>query len=301
MFVIIQQMLAFTLVAALGYAFGKKGVIRPTTAQDISRILMSYILVLVVIRSFLRPFDAREALTLFQVFTLSLLILFMHIAFARLVYGAGHPIDRYAVIFNNKGFIAIPMVSVMFSESAVFYVTPTIIATNLFIWTYGQRLLGREGASLTWKKLLLNPSTVGFMLGLGLYVLPIRLPESILSAIGYLTALNTPLAMLLLGYFMSLERPDTMFREIGAWRTSFYRLIAVPIAVVFMLMLWPFGDKPFRLVMAITWASPVAMNLSLQTSMNGLDTGYAARITSLSTLLSPLTIPVIYAISDYLL
>lgn len=301
MLIIIQQMLSFVLVAALGFIFGKKGVLRPSTAQDISRMLMSYILVLIVIKAFLRPFEPGEAMILLQVFALSFLILFMHVGFARLVYGKRYPIDRYAIIFNNKGFIAIPMVVAIFSEEAVFYVTPTIIATNLFIWTYGQLLLGAEGKGLRLRRLMINPSTIGFGIGLILYVLPIELPAAVMDAIRYLTAVNTPMAMLLLGYFMSQEQPIRVFSEPRGWLTSFYRLIAVPMLVVLMLKFWPYGDKLFKLVMAITWASPVAMNLSMQASMNNLDTGYAARITSLSTLLSPMTVPLIYGFAAYLL
>lgn len=46
---------------------------------------------------------------------------------------------------------------------------------------------------------------IAFLIGLFIFIIPVELPEFLKKTIGYLASLNSPLAMILLGYFLSKE------------------------------------------------------------------------------------------------
>jgi len=298
---LLTTILSFFMVALVGWYFGKEKVISKKTTEEFSTILIRYILPITIFKSFIRPFDFNEFKILIFIFALSIIILFVHIFIAKIIFGDENPIDSYATIFNNKGFIGIPLVTAVFGVEAVFYVTPTIVMSNIFIWAYGANLLGGNKGKISLKKLVYNPSTLAFLAGMFLYVLGLDLPAFIDDAISLITDINTPLSMLLLGYFLCSKSVKNIFNNFNAWKTSFVRLMIVPTVVVILVSLIPIGNTQFKLVMAVAWSCPVAMNLSMQTSMAGKDTYYAAQITSLSTILSLITMPLILKFAEFIL
>lgn len=298
---LLTTILSFFVVAFVGWYFGKERVLSKRTTEELSTILIKYVMPITIFKSFVRPFDFNEFKILIFIFALSICILFMHIFMAKILFGDENPIDSYATIFNNKGFIGIPLVTAVFGVEAVFFVTPTIVMSNIFVWTYGANLLGVNKKGITLKKVIFNPSTMAFLAGMFLYILRIDLPLFVDNAVNLITNINTPLSMLLLGYFLCSESVKNIFTNFNAWKTSFVRLILLPIIVVLLVKFIPIGSVQFKMVMAVAWACPVAMNLSMQTSMAGKDTYYSAQITSLSTILSVITMPVILKFAEYIL
>lgn len=296
---LINVMLAFFLVAVFGYYLGKKNIISDTSANQISSILVVYIFGVTMVKSFIRPFNWEELKIIGLVFIVTFLIVYINILISLMFFKRDDAIERYAIIFNNKGFVGIPVISAILGDEYVIYIIPAIIVSNIFVWTYGARLLGAN-ISFSPKALLLNPSIIAFLIGLLIFIQPFELPEFLVKAIGYLSALNSPLAMILLGYFLSKESFYASLKNIKIWKVNFVRLILIPLIVLLFMKILPISNIYFKKVMILAWACPTAMNLSLFVSHSGKDPTYAAQITATSSVLSVITIPIIFALIEYL-
>lgn len=296
---LINVMLAFFLVAVFGYYLGKKNIISDTSANQISSILVVYIFGVTMVKSFIRPFNWEELKIIGLVFIVTFLIVYINILISLMFFKKDDAIERYAIIFNNKGFVGIPVISAILGDEYVIYIIPAIIVSNIFVWTYGARLLGAN-ISFSPKALLLNPSIIAFLIGLLIFIQPFELPEFLVKAIGYLSALNSPLAMILLGYFLSKESFYASLKNIKIWKVNFVRLILIPLIVLLFMKILPISNLYFKKVMILAWACPTAMNLSLFVSHSGKDPTYAAQITATSSILSVITIPIVFALIKYL-
>lgn len=296
---LINVMLAFFLVAVFGYYLGKKNIISDTSANQISSILVVYIFGVTMVKSFIRPFNWEELKIIGLVFIVTFLIVYINILISLMFFKKDDAIERYAIIFNNKGFVGIPVISAILGDEYVIYIIPAIIVSNIFVWTYGARLLGAN-ISFSPKALLLNPSIIAFLIGLLIFIQPFELPEFLVKAIGYLSALNSPLAMILLGYFLSKESFYASLKNIKIWKVNFVRLILTPLIVLLFMKILPISNLYFKKVMILAWACPTAMNLSLFVSHSGKDPTYAAQITATSSILSVITIPIVFALIKYL-
>ncbi len=293
--IVASQMLSFMIVGAFGFYLGNKSFLDGVTATKLSRVLMTYVIPLTIIKSFVRPYDPQEALTLLMVFVIAGFLTLVYIVLSRLIFGKDNIIDRYAVIFSNKAFIGIPLISAVIGPEAIIYVTPGIIISNIFVWTFGARLM-KMTSSFSLRNLIMNPSSIGFIIGLIIYLLQIQIPAFLMSSVNLVTSLNTPIAMILLGVFLSAGKLLEIFTVPRAWFTSFVKLLLFPVLTIGILYFMP-GNSTFKIVTTVIFACPVAMNMSMQASIAGQDTKYASQITSLTSLLSVLSLPVVYQLA----
>ena len=300
MAILFQQLLAMALLAGLGYFLGKKDMLHEKTGQDLSNFLMKVVLPCAIFLSFDRDFSVSEAVELGEIFILNFLCMVLNIFVTNLLFSERENIERYACVFNNKAFLGIPVVTALYGAEAIFYVAPSIVVNHLFIWTYGAAILGKDKQALTLRRCFWNPSTLSFLAGLVYYVLPFRLPEPVGNALYMLRSINTPLAMVLLGYFLSARPFASIFQSRKAWKVSAVRLLLLPFLTVLGLWLLP-GSSSFKYIMTIIWATPTAINLSMQAAIIGQDTVYAAQVTSLTTLLSLFTIPLMLQAAQWLI
>lgn len=287
----IKQLFAFALIVAFGFYLGRKEILTQESCAQLSRLLLSYVIPLSVMRAFLRPFVLQEALEMATVFGFAIVFTLFSIWLTGRVYKKGYEIDRYSVIFNNKAFIAVPLLQAVYGVESVFYAAPVIIVAFLFIYTYGQNMLnGKSG--LTLSKVLKNPVIWATLLGFFFYFTGVPIPAMILRPLDSLLAINSPLAMILLGVFLSAGSLLAIFTERRAWVSAFLRLLVVPVLVVGVLAFFPFSTS-FKEINTIIWACPSAMNLTMFTALAGKNTHLASKLVSLSTLLSVFTMPVV--------
>ena len=297
---LINVMLSFFLVSSFGYYLGKKTILNDETANHISSILVIYIFGITMVKSFIRPFDIEELKIIGLVFIITVVVLIINIIITKFIFKDDEAVEKYAVIFNNKGFVGIPVVAAVLGDQNVIYLIPAIIMSNIFVWTFGNKLLGLK-AKFDLKSLLLNPSILAFLVGLVIFIMPFELPKPMVMTINYLAALNTPLAMLLLGYFLRKESIIPVLRKLNVWKVTILRLIISPLIVAIMMKYLPIDNDNLKMVMILAWACPTAMNTSLFVSHSGKDPTYAAQITATTSLLSVITIPLTYSLVEYIL
>lgn len=296
MAIMISQMSSMAIVVAFGYFLGKFEILTEKTVKEISNLLMRFVIPVLIVRAFDRPFFWDQAFEIFLVILLSVLIMAISIGVARVAFTKDERIEKYATVFSNKGFVGIPLVESLLGPGAVLYCVPTVAISNVFVWTYGNNLLGAKTAKGI-RGMILNPSTMGFLVGLVVYLLPWQIPTFLRSSMDLVAAINTPLAMMILGVSLCKEPFSKVFNNKVAYKVAALRLILVPVIMAFIMMALPTDNLVMKQATVIIWAVPTALNLSMFARITGQDPSYAAQITALTTILSLATLPLVTELS----
>ena len=196
---------------------------------------------------------------------------------------------RFGTVYGNIGFMGIPLVQSILGADAVIYGALSLAAFNLTLWTLGVLVMGGKQA-FSVKKTAVNPGVLGLAVSLLLFLGNVRLPAVLGSAVSFLSDLNTPLAMVVIGGQLACADLAATFRQARLYLACFLKLILVP--VLTLLALLPLRLSPgLYCALVLLSATPVAGTTSLFAQQFGRDPTPAVQFITLSTLLSILTLP----------
>lgn len=300
------QIIVMFLLMGVGAICYKRGIITDEGSGQMSTLIMTFVAPCVIIHSFCRAFDPAMLGKLITSFAMSVLLLAVSIGLTTLVFRKGTPDyadKRMCVIFSNNGFMALPLLQALYGDDGVFIGSINIVATNILIWTYGVWLLsrasGRASGGVNWRKILFNPGTIGFFVGLAIFLTSFQLPEIADSTVSFLADLNTPLAMIVLGVYLAQSNLKEIIKDRSMYIVSLFRLAVVPLITIDLLMLLPF-DRSVSAVLIISISMPCAVAASMFAQMYGTNYRYSSRIIAFSTLLSAITMPVMLSLYQLL-
>ena len=171
------QIAVMFLLIGVGAVCYKYKLVTDTGSGQMSALLINFAAPAIIIHSFCRAFDRAMLGKLIISFVLSLVLLGISIGIAALVFHkdtTDYADKRMCVIFSNNGFMALPLLQALYGDDGVFIGSINIVATNIVIWTFGVWLLTRAGnrgkVRPSWQKILLNPGTIGFFIGLAIFL-----------------------------------------------------------------------------------------------------------------------------------
>lgn len=142
------------------------------------------------------------------------------------------------------------------------------------------------------KKAFLNPSMLGMVIALPLFLLRISLPDAVMGPVSLLAKMTTPVCMLILGMRFGTVKLREIFSERSIYPSALVKLIIVPLlafaATYFMPV--PSGLKAALIIMSACPTANVVLSLS---ELYGVGQKTAALAVLSSTLFSVVTIPVV--------
>lgn len=199
------------------------------------------------------------------------------------------PVMAMIAAMPNAGYIGLPIIQAVYGDTGALYLAAYICGFNVVLWTAGVALF--TGFSKSTLRAMLNPGLLASFIGVLLFALKIALPTPILSAVHQLGALNTPLAMLLLG-----ARLDTVrfyhLKGLNLWLCIALKLILIPLIAYGALRLLHIEGMALGVLMLATMM-PSASAGQMLAEKYDMHVDFAARGVSISTLLCIVTIPVL--------
>jgi len=218
-----------------------------------------------------------------------------------------------AAVFSNAGFMGIPLEQAILGDRGVFFGASYIVVFNLFIWSWGLKVMKGNGERLARRslgegggtevvKMVLNPGTIGIALGLPLFLFSARLPSFLAVPVHHLANLNTPIAMIVIGYGLAGAKLGQVARNPSVYVASLIRLVGYPL--LFIAAMYPFRDRLDRdmmLAMCIAASAPVAAMVSMFATKFRRDVDTGVAVVSGTTLLSIITMPAVVALAMSLL
>ena len=298
---------------AVGAVCRRVRLVDETAVKGIVNVLLLVVTPSLIVDSFQRPFDSSMMHGFFWAFAIASFAHFAIILLARL-FSRGddksRPVLRLAMVFSNAGFMGIPLEQAILGAEGVFYGIVYVVVFNFFMWSWGlYEMRGKVPLSNSnsrlqlskerWRSLrpmIVNPGTVGLAIGLPLFFSSVSLPAILKTPISLLTGLNTPLAMLVIGFYLAGADFRRVVRMPSAYLAAAVRLVAYPLAMVALLFpLRAHFPREMMLALVTAASAPVAAMVSMFASKFERDVDLSVGLVSGTTLLSILTMPPVIA------
>ena len=303
--IVAQQVAILFVLMGFGAAMRKAKFFKGNAIDGMVNVLILVVTPCLIVDVFQRPFDSSMLKGLGCAFALAALIHVVLIVLSKVA--VRHPNEnvrrplRLAAVFSNAGFMGIPLEQAVLGDVGVFYGIVYVVVFNLFIWSWGYGTMQNASALSTRHqalstKMWVNPGTVGIALGSPLFFCSTKLPEVIAVPIHHMANLNTPLAMIVIGYALAGAEFGRVVRTGAVYIAALVRLVVCPILMI--AVLYPFRsafDRNMMLALTVAASAPVAAMVSMFAAKYRRDVDVSVAVVSGTTLLSIFTMPVVIA------
>ena len=289
------------LLIAVGFVAAKAKILTAEGTKCCTDIALIIVTPCVIIKSLIREYSAEIMKSLAKAFVLTLLVQVLMIFLSMLLLHSKDKekerVLRFGSIFANCGFMSLPLQQVILGDDGTLYGSAYIIMFNLVVWSYGVFLISGDIKYIKPKKLFINPGIIGLLIGIIIFVFSVPVPDIVYSSLNYLSAIYTPLPMLIIGYHLAQSNVLNAFRDIRCIFSVFLSLIVYPLAALGLLYL--IGVRGTLLVsVIISVSAPVAAITTMFSSKFGGDTELSVDMVSLSTVFSLGTMPLVIYIAQ---
>ncbi len=298
-----QQVFILYIMVAAGFIADRLGVFTEKTARACNDLMFYIVTPCVIVGSFLNTeFTPQTGKSFAIALACSFLAHFVGIILATPFFNkkgdTNNPIYKFAAIYGNVGYMALPLANAVLGAKGVFYCSGGVIALNTIAFTHGIWLMNKgKDVKFDLKKLVLNPGVISVLIGLPLFLFSVELPTLINTPISYVSNLNTPLAMLIFGTYISKTDIKTIFRIPQQYIVLAIRLFAVPLIMLGICKILSL-DSTLTVACMISSAAPSANNTVMFSAKYDKDTGTASKVVAFNSFVSILTLPVMIAISQ---
>lgn len=300
---VILEVAVILILILVGYFTVKKGMFTKESLGSITSFLLYIITPCLIVSSFLSAESGKlDGWTLLLAVVLPALSIVISIAVSYLFFRreplGRRRVLRFSTVFCNVGFMGIPLVEGIVGSEGVLYGSFFIAVFNIFCWTYGYVMMG--GGKVRLKALLLNPGVIGIVIGLPLYLLDVPVPALIERPIELISALNTPLAMIVVGGYIAQVKLRAFVSDLAVYKMAVLRLVVAPL--LYLALVWLLRpDETLLMSTVIQAATPVAANCVLFAVQYDSDAELASKSVAVSTALSVVTIPLLTVLVQALL
>ena len=307
--IMLRNVLLFVALALPGYLLVRTGLMKQEQSGALSKLLMYVGMPFLILSGTVNNLSFRREALL----TVGLVAL-VGVAATFAMFFASRPLTlpekdgrtrgmmRFCAVFSNNGFLGIPLAIAVFgADSPVFTVLIVLnIITNVLMYTLGAYLVSGDRSSINLRKAFLNPVLIAFLVGILLNLLRVKdyVPEVVTYA-GHFSNIVTPISMTILGMKLGAVRLSALFGSRRTYYVSALKLVAFPALI--MAVLLALRAIPQSIVTAdvilgffVAFAMPTAGLASTFADSFGGDTENAVAFTLGTTLLSIITLPVLY-------
>ncbi|MBQ2826610.1 MAG: AEC family transporter [Clostridia bacterium] len=319
-FAVAEKVGLLFILIALGFLCQRIKILTEEANKCIGDLVMYFVTPCVIINAFSATVYGREELlvVLKNILIVALIAIAMHIAMilvVHLIFRSRNEdrrrVMRFAAVFSNAGFIALPLAQALIdtpaSREGSLYAAVYLAVFNIALWTWGLVDMSGDKKNMNWRKIIFNPGIIGVVVGLFVFTSPlymtfgetvgIRLPGLVLDALSAVSALNLPLPMLIVGFYLGKADLLAAFRDGMSWLCIAVRLLAFPL--ILLLVLWGMGVRGNVLTVSVIGASaPVGATATIFAAKFDRDTDLSVRLVSLSTILSMITMPIIIGLTQ---
>lgn len=298
-----KQILIMFIILMLGVICNLRGLITKDGTKSLSIVELNIVNPVLIFMSYQTDYEPALMKGLLWAFLLAAVSFAAAIPFSMIFVpkkSRYSVIQRFSVVYSNCGFMGIPLIINIYGSNGVLYLTAYITLFNLLVWTHGYMMMKGKRDFSTLVKALLSPSVIATVLGFIFYITQIRLPEIPYKAMDYISAMNTPLAMLIAGATVAQTNILKAFKGIEIYRVCAGKLLIVP-ALTFALVRFTPAPDIVKMVITIAAACPVATTGTMFAITMDRHPQKCSEFFAVTTVLSGLTLPLVTMLCEKLL
>lgn len=339
--ILINQLGMFVIYVLAGIILIRTKVLNRENMEVVSRLVIKLALPVMIFTNTVNGVDKEM---LFHSLSILGIAFFMYICLfglsflsGKLFHLQGDHQQLYSAMsaFGNIGFMGIPIVTSIFPERGMLYISVFTMIDQLMLWTVGVRLTSKAGdrvekvseiqsscgqvkadrknvavgrsatdrtvdkrVSFDFKKLI-NPVTVAIVLSLIFILTGISLPEILNTAFSKIGATATPLAMIYLGGVFACMDVRKYVCKLDYYGIVVIKMLIFPVIFYLLLGLLPISAE-IRMTMTLTSAMPVMSSVVMMANAYGTDGDYAMGGILVTTVCSIVTLPLVYWILQFI-
>lgn len=293
-----NYVLILFILIGVGFVCNKTKILTSSSLKEMTNLVLYIVTPCVIINSYQREFDKNMLCGLLITLAAALLSFSINILLTHLLVKdkdkRREKTLRFGAVFSNCGYMSLPLQEAMLGEIGVFYGATYIAVFQIMLWTYGVILMSGSIKSISLKKIIINPGVLSTALGIVLYVFSISIPFTVLEPIKYLGSLNTPVPMVIVGYY--LAQASLRLKGASAYVSLVLRLIVSPLIMIAILLAFGISGD-IAIACTIAASAPVAAATTMFSEKFDGDTTLSATFVSITTILSIITMPLVVAVA----
>lgn len=339
--ILITQLGMFVIYILAGIILIRTHVLNRENMEVVSRLVIKLALPVMIFTNTVNGVDKEM---LFHSLSILGIAFFMYICLFGLSFLSGKMFhlqgdhqQLYSAMsaFGNIGFMGIPIVTSIFPERGMLYISVFTMIDQLMLWTVGVGLTSKAGdrvekvseiqsscgqvkadrknvavgrsatdrtvdkrVSFDFKKLI-NPVTVAIVLSLIFILAGIQLPEILNTAFSKIGATATPLAMIYLGGVFACMDVRKYVCKLDYYGIVVIKMLIFPVIFYLIQGLLPISAE-IRMTMTLTSAMPVMSSVVMMANAYGTDGDYAMGGILVTTVCSIVTLPLVYWILQFI-
>ena len=339
--ILINQLGMFVIYILAGIILIRTKVLNRENMEVVSRLVIKLALPVMIFTNTVNGVDKEM---LFHSLSILGIAFFMYICLFGLSFLSGKMFhlqgdhqQLYSAMsaFGNIGFMGIPIVTSIFPERGMLYISVFTMIDQLMLWTVGVGLTSKAGdrvekvseiqsscgqvkadrknvavgrsatdrtvdkrVSFDFKKLI-NPVTVAIVLSLIFILAGIQLPEILNTAFSKIGATATPLAMIDLGGVFACMDVRKYVCKLDYYGIVVIKMLIFPVIFYLIQGLLPISAE-IRMTMTLTSAMPVMSSVVMMANAYGTDGDYAMGGILVTTVCSIVTLPLVYWILQFI-
>jgi malate permease and related proteins len=307
-----ESILSIIIMILLGYILTRKGIFNDNTAKTFTTMVIKISLPAYMIWNLTNTFDREKLLDLVGGLIIPFISMLACYFVGMLISKLINVDPKHQGVFNcmffvsNTVFIGLPINLALFGEKSIAYVLLYYIANTTLLWTLGIYSISRDGDGYKPKVLsyqtlknIISPPLIGFLIGIFFVMTDIKLPLFIEDVCKYLGNCTTPLSMLFIGisiYSVKLNE-ISLSKDMAALVLG--RFAIAPI-LVFLITLFIPVPSIMKEVFIIQSAMPIVTSAAIIAKAYNADYKYAAVMTTVTTVISMIMIPIYMVMFNYL-
>lgn len=305
--VTLYAVLIMFIVGAAGFIFKKAGLISEHATKDFSKILIYICQPCLIINSFCQCKYSEATLEYVivtfvasAVLILSSILVF-YLLFKKKYDDINYRVYTFGASVSNFAFFGIPILQAIFPDkiSDLMIVSATAaVVLNLIGWTLGCFVISGNKEHISFKKILINPALIGFVIALPLFFLKVNLTEcggfagQLGGMVETLSKMTTPVFMLVLGIRLASSDLKGIFCNMRLYLVCFVKQVISPLIVFAAFYFIPVSLE-LKQSLFVIFACPVASVVLNYAELVGEGQGTAANLVLLSVLTSIVTLPLL--------
>jgi hypothetical protein len=292
--IVTNQVITLFLILIVGYFARKRAILTSELTSGLTNFLINVTSPFMIISSFQFAFSKEMLASAGKILTFSFLAHIFSTLIGLIIFKK-YPenirkILRFTTTFSNCGFMGFPLLQSIYGKFGVFYGSIYVVGFNIFLWTIGVMIFTGERDLSAIKKAFLSPNIIAVLIGITTFILSLKIPTPIYSALEIIGEMTTPISMLVVGSTLAEMKLKELFSGFAVYYGTLIRLVIIPLLSLLITGLLNF-EPLLQGVCVISTATPAAATTAIFAEKYNGDSAFASRIIVISTVLSIITLP----------
>ena len=305
-FVVMSSLISLFVLIAVGYLAVRFKIIKPEASIHFASLLLKITLPCTIFISLAqKEYDPAFVHDSLIIIAAGFIAYPAMLYFARLIAKPlGIPegtrgIWAFTCAYNNCGFMGFPVALALLGSEGLALAVMLNITFNATAYSLGAIEISRDnpnnqGGKMDVKSIIFSGINIALVLSLIFYFGKLGVPELIAAPINYLSAITTPLSMVIIGMALAHSHGLEIITDKFAWMSTAMRLLIYPAIILLILKFIPLGNNPMvGAVFVLIMAMPAASVTAVLCEMYNGNINFAAKVMFIQNLMCVVTIPLV--------